>query len=178
MIKSILERRSIRKYKNIEVEKEKLIEILESGRLAPSGSNTQPWHFIIVKDSKIKERVMCACHNQKWMLQAPVFVVCVADIQCRIKEYSMNIDEKSSENEVKQIIRDTSLAIENMLLQATEIGLGTCCIAWFTENEIRNVLNVPKDKYVVAVITIGYADEQPKMRSRKSIDEIIHYDNW
>lgn len=178
MIKAIQERRSIRKYKNIQVEKEKIREILESGRLAPSGNNTQPWHFIIIKDDQMKEKVAYACHNQKWMLQAPIFIACVADIRCRINEDNISINEKSSENEVKQIIRDTSLAIENILLQATEVGLGTCCIAWFTEDEIRNVLNVPKDKYVVSIITVGYPDEQPKMRPRKSINDIVHYDKW
>ena len=178
MIKEIEERRSIRKYKNIQVEEEKIREILESGRIAPSGSNTQPWHFIVIKSEEMRKKVSYVCHDQKWMLQAPVFIACVADIRCRIKEGDISINEKSSENEVKLIIRDTSLAIENMMLQASEAGLGTCCVAWFTEKEIRPVLNIPDDKYVVAVITVGYSDEQPKMRPRKSLEEIVHYEQW
>ena len=178
MIKEIEERRSIRKYKNIQVEEEKIREILESGRIAPSGSNTQPWHFIVIKSEEMRKKVSYVCHDQKWMLQAPVFIACVADIRCRIKEGDISINEKNSENEVKLIIRDTSLAIENMMLQASEAGLGTCCVAWFTENEIRPVLNIPDDKYVVAVITVGYSDEQPKMRPRKSLEEIVHYEQW
>ena len=178
MIKEIEERRSIRKYKNRQVEEEKIREILESGRIAPSGSNTQPWHFIVIKSEEMRKKVSYVCHDQKWMLQAPVFIACVADIRCRIKEGDISINEKSSENEVKLIIRDTSLAIENMMLQASEAGLGTCCVAWFTENEIRPVLNIPDDKYVVAVITVGYSDEQPKMRPRKSLEEIVHYEQW
>ena len=178
MIKEIEERRSIRKYKNIQVEEEKIREILESGRIAPSGSNTQPWHFIVIKSEEMRKKVSYVCHDQKWMLQAPVFIACVADIRCRIKEGEISINEKSSENEVKLIIRDTSLAIENMMLQASEAGLGTCCVAWFTEKEIRPVLNIPDDKYVVAVITVGYSDEQPKMRPRKSLEEIVHYEQW
>lgn len=178
MIKEIEERRSIRKYKNRQVEEEKIREILESGRIAPSGSNTQPWHFIVIKSEEMRKKVSYVCHDQKWMLQAPVFIACVADIRCRIKEGDISINDKSSENEVKLIIRDTSLAIENMILQASEAGLGTCCVAWFTENEIRPVLNIPDDKYVVAVITVGYSDEQPKMRPRKSLEEIVHYEQW
>lgn len=178
MIKEIEERRSIRKYKNRQVEEEKIREILESGRIAPSGSNTQPWHFIVIKSEEMRKKVSYVCHDQKWMLQAPVFIACVADIRCRIKEGDISINEKSSENEVKLIIRDTSLAIENMMLQASEAGLGTCCVAWFTEKEIRPVLNIPDDKYVVAVITVGYADEQPKMRPRKLLEEIVHYEQW
>lgn len=178
MIKAIKERRSIRKYKNIMVEEEKLKEILESGRISPSGSNTQPWHYIIVKSDEMRNKVSYVCHDQKWMVQAPVFIVCVADIRVRIKDGEIKIDEESSENEVKQIIRDTSLSIENMLLQATELGLGTCCVAWFTQKEIRPVLNIPEDKYVAAVITVGYKDEEAKMRPRKKIEEIIHYERW
>lgn len=178
MIKAIEERRSIRKYKNKPVEEEKLKEIIESGRISPSGSNTQPWHFIIVKSDDMRNKVSYACHDQKWMVQAPVFIVCVADIRSRIKDGKLAMDEESGKNEVKLIIRDTSLAIENMLLQATELGLGTCCVAWFTQNEIRPVLNVPEDKYVAAVITVGYKDEEPKMRPRKKIEEIVHYEQW
>ncbi|MDO5516700.1 MAG: nitroreductase family protein [Clostridium sp.] len=178
MIKAIEERRSIRKYKHKDVEEDKLKEILESGRISPSGSNTQPWNFIVIKSDNIRKKVACVCHDQKWMLQAPVFIVCVADIVSRIEDEQITIDEASSENEVKLIIRDTSLAIENMLLQATESGLGTCCVAWFTQKEIRPVLNIPEDKYVVAVITVGYKDEDPKMRPRKKIQEIIHYEQW
>lgn len=119
MIKEIEERRSIRKYKNIQIEEEKIREILESGRIAPSGSNTQPWHFIVIKSEEMRKKVSYVCHDQKWMLQAPVFIARVADIRCRIKEGDISINEKSSENEVKLIIRDTSLAIENMMLQAS-----------------------------------------------------------
>ena len=178
MIKAIEERRSIRKYKNIPVEKEKIQEIIESGRISPSGSNTQPWHFIIVESDEMRNKVSYACHNQKWMVQAPVFIVCVADIRSRLDEGHMSINEESCENEVKLIIRDTSLAIENMMLQAVDLGLGTCCIAWFTQDEIRPVLNIPEDKYVVSVITVGYSDENPKMRPRKKVEEIIHYEKW
>lgn len=178
MIKAIKERRRIRKYKDKVVEKEKIEEIIESGRISPSGSNTQPWHFIVIESEEMRNKVSYVCHNQKWMKQAPVFVVCVADIRSRIPDGEISINEQSSENEVKLIIRDTSLAIENMMLQAVELGLGTCCVAWFTQEEIRPVLNIPDDKYVVAVITIGYGDETPKMRPRKKVDEILHFERW
>lgn len=95
MIKAIEERRSIRKYKNIPVEKEKIQEIIESGRISPSGSNTQPWHFIIVESDEMRNKVSYACHNQKWMVQAPVFIVCVADIRSRLDEGHMSINEES-----------------------------------------------------------------------------------
>ena len=172
-------RRSIRKYKDKAVSDADILQLIESARLAPSGSNTQPWHFIVVKDKCVKQRIAEVSHNQKWMVAAPVFIVCIADIRSRVKEESkLVLDENSSEEEVKQIIRDTSIATEHILLTAASLGLGSCWVAWFTQNEIRPVLNIPSDKYVVGIITLGYADEQPTPRPRKKIEEILHYEQW
>lgn len=97
MIKEIEMRRSIRKYSNKLVEDEKINALLESARLAPSGNNTQPWHYIIVKSEEMIRKVVEASHNQKWMLTAPVFIVCVADVRCRIKEdIDVYLDDNSS----------------------------------------------------------------------------------
>lgn len=179
MIKEIEIRRSIRKYINKSVEDEKIIQILESARLAPSGSNTQPWHFIIVKSDLGRRKISEAAHDQKWMLSAPVFIVCVADIRCRIEEnIEIALDENSPQEELKQIIRDTAISVEHILLEANNLGLGACWVAWFTQEEIRPILNIPDDKYVVGIVTLGYADETPKARPRKSLEEMIHYDIW
>lgn len=179
MIREIKNRRSIRKYIDKLVEDEKIMQLLESARLAPSGNNTQPWHFIVVKSQLTKQKLVEACHNQKWMLTAPVFIVCVADVGSRIKEdVDISLNENSSQEELKQIIRDTSIAIEHIVLQAENLGLGTCWVAWFIQNEIRPILNIPSDKYVVAILTLGYANETPEARPRKEIEEIIHYENW
>lgn len=179
MIKAIEDRRSIRKYIDKSVEDEKLLQILESARLAPSGSNTQPWQIIVVKEQENREKVAKASYNQKWMVSAPVHLVCVADIKSRLpKSKDIYIDEYSKEFEVKQMIRDTSIAIEHMALTATDLGLGTCWIAWFEQKDFRPVLNIPEDKYVVAVLTLGYPDEAPNSRPRKSLEEIVHYEQW
>ncbi len=179
MIKEIEMRRSIRKYTDKPVEDEKLNVVLESGRLAPSGNNTQPWRYIVVRSEKMRQNVMEASHNQKWMLTAPVFIVCVADIRCRIKEgIDVYLDDNSPEDEVKRIIRDTSISVGYMLLQANNLGLGACWVAEFTQEEIRPVLNIPSDKYVVGVITIGYPDETPKPRPRKKLEDIVYYERW
>lgn len=179
MIEEIKTRRSIRKYTDRPVEDTKIMQILESARLAPSGSNTQPWHFIVVKSDLLRQKISEISHNQKWMFSAPLYIVCVADIRCRIDEnVDIFIDEDSPFEEVKQIIRDTSISITHLLLEANHIGLGTCFVAWYTQNEIRPILNIPSDKYVVGVITLGYPDETPNMRPRKSLEEIIHYETW
>ncbi|WP_411681779.1 nitroreductase family protein [Clostridium thailandense] len=179
MIKEIRTRRSIRKYTDKAVEDEKVLQLLDSARLAPSGSNTQPTHFIIVKSDLTKQKLSQVSHNQKWMLSAPIFIVCVADIRSRVKEnISIDINEHSPEEEVKQIIRDASISIEHILLEAESLGLGTCWVAWFTQDEIRPILNIPSDKYVVGIVTVGYAAEAPNARPRKNLEEIIHYEVW
>jgi len=150
MIKEIIMRRSIRKYIDKPVEDEKIVKLIESARLAPSGSNTQPWNFIIVKSELTKRKLAVVSHNQQWMLTAPVFIVCIADIRCRIPEdVNISVDETSPEEEVKQIIRDTAISIGYILLEAENLGLGTCWEAWFIQEEIRPILNIPCDKYVV-----------------------------
>lgn len=179
MIKEIRTRRSIRKYINKSIEDEKILQLLDSARLAPTGSNTQPCHFIVIKSDLNRQKLSQVSHNQKWMLSAPVFIVCVADIRCRINDdVPIHVDECSPEEEVKQIIRDASISIEHLVLEAESLGLGTCWVAWFTQEEIRPLLNIPSDKYVVSIITVGYADETPKARPRKKLEEIVHYENW
>lgn len=179
MIKEIEMRRSIRKYSNKPIEDEKINEILESARLAPSGNNTQPWHYIIVKSEEMRRKVAEASHNQKWMLTAPAFIVCVADSRCRIsKDIDVYLDENSPQDEVKRIIRDTSISAAYMLLEANNVGLGACWVAEFTQEEIRPVLGIPSDKYVIGVITVGYPNESPKARPRKKLKEIVHYECW
>lgn len=179
MLKEIEIRRSIRKYIDKSVEDEKIIQLLESARLAPSGSNTQPWNFIVVKSELNRKNLAEIAHNQKWMLSAPVFIVCVADIRCRIEEnVNLLLNENSPQEELKQIIRDTSISVGYMLLEAENLGLGACWVAWFTQDKIRPILNIPTDKYVVGIITIGYANETPKARPRKKFEEIIHYETW
>jgi nitroreductase len=179
MIEQIEIRRSIRRYLDKPVENVKIIKLLESARLAPSGDNTQPWHFIVVKAEFTRKQLSEVSHNQKWMLSAPVFIVCVADIRSRIKEdVDISLNENSPQEELKQIIRDTSIAIEHIVLEASNLGLGTCWIAWFTQEKIRPILNIPADKYVVCILTLGYADELPQSRPRKKLEEIIHYESW
>ncbi len=189
LLSPILTRRSIRKYKNTPVEDAKLKLIIESARLAPSGDNSQPWKFIIIKSAEVRQKITQVSHNQKWMMQAPVFIVCVADMSVRLKDLRkrdqnisdtshLDLQEDNSERELKLIIRDTTIAIDHLVLQSESMGLGTCWIAWFEQKDIKAVLNIPTDKYVVAVITLGYADQNPKPRPRKPLEDIIYYESW
>lgn len=179
MIKEIASRKSIRNYNGKPVEDEKIIQLIESARLAPSGNNTQPWNFIIVKSEETKEKIAKVDGNQMWMKDAPVFIVCVADIRCRIKdETELFLDEENGMRELKQIIRDTAVAIEHILLEAENIGLSSCWTGLFLQKDIRPILNIPDDKYVVGVVTIGYSDDKAKAAPRRALESMIRYEKW
>jgi len=178
-MKEIENRKSVRKYSGKKIENEKLMQVLESARLAPSGSNTQPWHFIIVESEETKQKIVKADHNQQWMMTAPVFIVCVADISFR-KDSSrtLYLDENSPEPDLKQVIRDTAVAVEHILLEAESLGLSTCWTGWYEQKDMRPILNIPDDKYVSGVITIGYGDESPAPRPRRELKDVVRYEKW
>ena len=180
MIKEIWSRKSTRAYQATPVDDEKIIQLIESARLAPSGSNTQPWNFIIVRSEETKEQIAKADGNQMWMKTAPVFIVCAADIRCRIKDEKVEVflDEESNLRELKQIIRDTAIAIEHILLEAESLGLSSCWTAYFDQKNIRPILGIPDDKYVVGVVTIGYGEKAGKSAPRKPLESMIRYEKW
>jgi nitroreductase len=98
---------------------------------------------------------------------------------CRIASNpELYIDETSPEPELKQIIRDTAIAIEHILLEAESLGLATCWTGWYEQKEMRPILNIPDDKYVCGVITIGYAAESPAQRPRRKLEDMIRYEKW
>ena len=179
MIDEIRTRKSTRKYNNTPVTDEEITQLIESARLAPSGSNTQPWNFIIVRSKDAKARIAEVNNNQMWINSAPVLIACVADIRCRIKDdRDIYVDENTDLPELKQVIRDTAIAIEHILLEAESIGLSSCWTAWYSQKDIRPTMNIPDDKYVVGIIAIGYSDGNEKSAPRKQIESMIRYEEW
>jgi len=113
------------------------------------------------------------------MKTAPVFIACVADVRCRIKDdREIYLDENCDLPELKHIIRDTAAAIENMLLEAENMGLSSCWTAWFSQEDMRPIMGIPDDKYVVGVVTVGYSDEVREATPRKPLESIIRYEKW
>jgi nitroreductase len=179
MIESIERRRSIRKYLNTPVEDEKLQAILEAARLAPSGNNKQPWRFIVLKREENRLAAARATGNQMWIAEAPVVIVGVADVAARgVESAGLVLDEHSPDWDLKRAIRDTAIATEHILLEAENQGLGTCWCGMFEQAVIRKVLGVPEDKFVLAVIPLGYAAQAPSARPRKSLDKIVSFEGW
>jgi len=179
MIEAIKNRRSIRKYLPGEIDDDVILEILRDAMRAPSGDNTQPWRFIIVRSKETRAAISRASHGQRWMEQAPVHIVCIADIRSRLAaDIPFRADEASPEFELKQVIRDTSIATSFLLLEAAARGIGSCWVAWYAQKDIRPLLGIPEDKFVVGVITLGYPAENPAPRPRKEPRSLISYERW
>ena len=169
VLEAIQKRRSVRKYKQDPIPEEALLRVLEAARLAPSGKNFQPWKFIIVKDKELKEKLARASAGQFFIAKAPIIVIgcgfpdkCYARMGRYMKSWSV----------------DVTIALEHLILQAQEEGLGTCWIGSFEEEEVKAILNVPEEVKVLALTPLGYPDEVPRFRGRKSLDEIISYDRY
>lgn len=161
---AIKSRRSIRAYKCTEVEEEKLNLILEAARLSPSARNLQNWKFIVVRDKKLRERLVEAAAGQKFVGEAPVTLIACATAPERV----MTCGQPAN-------TIDLSIALSFMMLVAAELGLGTCWLGSFYEDKVKEVLNLPEGYRVVAMTPLGYPDENPTQRPRKSIEEIVEY---
>ena len=161
-------RRSVRAYQETPVPKEALERILEAGRIAPSASNRQPWHFIVVTDSQ-KRKTISRGPYAKFVTESPVLIV-----GCGDTEASPNWH-----------IVDVSIALENMVLAATAEGLGTCWIGGFIEDEVRQLLEIPENFKIVALLSVGYPREKlevgPRLRlvrPRKGLQEITSSEKY
>ena len=161
ILPEITNRRSIRKYIDREVTDKQIELLIEAARLAPSGSNTQPWDFLVVKSRELREKICTVDHDQRWMLKAPVFIVSVGN------------EKHRGDGDMERVIRDTAIATEHILLQAEYMGLATCWTGWFEQEDMRRILSLDEHCYVIGVITVGYADEKPSARPRRNAEYTI-----
>jgi nitroreductase len=164
---AIRERRSVRSYRDTEVEEEKLAQVLEAGRLSPSAANRQEWKFIVVRSSDTRKKLSDAACGQSFVGQAPVVIVaCAVENQaimpCGQPAYTV----------------DLSIAFAYMILQACELGLGTCWIGAFMEDEVKKILNIPEPVRIVAMSPLGYPAHNIPPRPRKNLEEIICYEAY
>ena len=165
-------RRSVRAYKSDPVPDEVLKKVLNAARIAPSGSNRQPWKFIIIKEPERKKKMIDLCEGQKFVAEAPVLIVaCGRNIHYNrggwMGDYSM--------------IVDVAIAMDHLTLAARAEGLGTCWIGSFDNEGIKKFLNIPEDVNVVALTPLGYPanpDVFQPVRDRKKLEEIISYETW
>jgi nitroreductase len=164
----IRKRRSIRSYKDLEVEEEKLLKILEAAREAPSASNRQEWRFVVVRDKETKKKLCKAAKGQRFVEEAPVVIACCAETDNHIM----------SCGQLCYPI-DVAIAIDHMTLAAIELGLGTCWIGAFYEEEVKKILDIPHQVRVVELLTLGYPQEEPTSpKERLPLQDIIFLEEW
>ena len=168
VMEAIKKRYSVRSYQDQAVEKEKLDSILEAARLAPSASNRQEWRFIVVRDKDIRQRLMQAAKDQAFVGQAPVVIACCAKTDSHVMTCGQQCYPI-----------DVAIAIEHMALKATEEGLGTCWIGAFYEDKVKEILGIPQDIRIVALLTLGYPVKlRPSPKDRLRLKEIVMYEKW
>jgi len=165
----IRQRKSVRKYKSDPIPDEVLNRILEAGRIAPSAKNIQPWHFIVIKDPVIKERIAEASRGQLFMADADV-ILC----GCALEDIAWG----RMGGYMSSFAVDLTIAMDHMILAATNEGLGTCWIGAFDEKAAKEILGVPENVRIVALTPVGYPAEEPKDRGRKKLKEIMSYDKY
>ncbi len=199
---AIKKRRSIRKFKPDPIPEEKIRLLLESARLAPSGTNTQPWRFVVIKDNDTKKKLQEAAHNQRHIGRAPVIIVCCADLKA-FKEFPERVDELIESGALPERTREVfipylkkgmdtvtkdalmvaaaanvAIAVEHIVLQAVEIGLGTCWVRWYEDNKVKEILDIPEHVEVMALLPIGVPDEDPFRRPRLELDQLVNGEKY
>jgi nitroreductase len=161
-------RKSVRKYLNKAVEEDKLLAILEAGRLAPSASNRQEWRFIIVKDRETKKKLAEAANSQRFVAEASVVIVACAETD----EHVMRCGQACYPI-------DVAIALDHITLAAVNLGLGTCWIGAFDENKVKQILDIPAEIRVVTLLPLGYpADSSVAKKKRLPLNEIVKYEHW
>lgn len=163
----INQRRSVRKYKSHPIEQEKLEQVLDAARLAPSAVNFQPWHFIVfTRPDKLD--LLHMAYNREWLKTAPVIILACAD---HSQSWKRSIDGKNSAD------MDVAIAVDHLTLQAAELGLGTCWVCNFDVQRCAEALNLPGHIEPVAMIPIGYpAAKNASPKKRKLPEEVIHWE--
>ncbi|MEM0379340.1 MAG: nitroreductase family protein [Nanopusillaceae archaeon] len=169
LIDLIKQRRSIRKYENVDISYEDINELLEAAIWAPSSGNLQNWYFIVIKN-KDKIKKIAEFADQEFIKNSPVIIVVCSNDKI--------VESIYGERGKMYAIQNTAAAIENILLLATEKNLGTCWIGAFDENKIKELLKIPKEISIHALITVGVPKENPKPPERKKLSEVVFYEEW
>jgi len=162
-------RHSVRHYQKRPVEREKIELLIESVRLAPSASNSQPWTLIIVDDPVLKEQVAKATFStalsfNRFTLEAPVIAVLVIEKPRVITQIGGWLKRREFP------LIDIGVAAEQFCLQAVELDLGTCMLGWFDEGKVKKLLSIPRGKRVGLLITLGYPDPNYPVRPKTRKD--------
>lgn len=167
-------RQSDRKYKEQAVEREKLIQCLETARISPSANNSQPWKFVVVDDIEKKNQIAeytIGLGMNKFTRQCPVLVAVVLERQNFMSTIGSMIKNKDYS------LFDLGIAVNQFCLQATDLGLGTCIIGWFDEKKIKKILGV-RNRRIPLLISVGYPDSQTRDKVRKPLEVMSSWNKY
>jgi nitroreductase len=162
LVDVILSRRSIRKYDDKDIPKDVLDKILEAGRQSPSAANRQPYQFVVVTESEIKKELSGLVSG--FLKNAPVVIVGCANTKALLTG--------------KWAVIDTTIALENMVLAAWSLGVGSCWIGAFSEQKVKNALQIPEKWKVVALLSLGYPAENPESRKKKEKSKLFSFNRF
>ncbi len=176
VLEAIRTRRSIRTYRTDPVDNKTIELILEAARWAPSWANTQCWRFIVVRDSSIKSELADTLGGKRAVeaiRKAPVVIVACAELgKSGYRQGELSTDKGD------WYMFDVALAMQNLVLAAHSLGLGTVHVGLFDAKQVANILKVPDGFCVVEMTPLGYPDEAPKVPPRKELSEIVFYDRY
>lgn len=164
--KVLYSRRSTRSFTDRKVTREEALQLLDAAIHAPNACNMQSWHFFAVTDEATKKRLAENGCFAPWAASAPLLFIVCTDGEKIIERFGDKARDLF-------IIQDTSAAIQNILLTATDMGLGGCWMGSFNEQKLRDMLNIDPKYKVVAVVPIGEPDGDIAMRERKPLDEVV-----
>ncbi|WP_027364260.1 nitroreductase family protein [Desulfotruncus alcoholivorax] len=194
---AIEQRRSIRKYKTDPLTAGCIEELLEAARLAPSGTNIQPWRFVVVESAEMRKKLSQCTMGINFIEQAPVTIVCCADLDAvetrpkRIAELreagafaetvfeKLNMEDYLNKREMDRnaarayVSLNVAIAAEHIVLRAADLGLGTCWVMMFNQKEVKKLLELGDNLVVVALIPVGYPDQAPPQRPRFKLEDIL-----
>jgi len=171
-------RRSIRRFLETPVDREKIMVCLEAALLAPSADNVRPWRFLVVDEPELKSKLCAAAFSgifsfSKFAAQAPVMIVMLDRPDFKVGTLGKMIRRVAFD------MIDIGIAGEHIVLQAEELGLASCWIGWFNEKKLRKALKIPRKYKIVALLPLGYAKSRPsRSPARKSIEEVAWFNSF
>jgi len=172
-------RKSIRDFLDRPVEREKIMMCLQAARIAPSASNSQPWKFIVVDDRQLKDKLCKAAFSgiysfNSFCKTAPVIIVIVSEKSKFLARVGGMF------RGTQYYLIDIGIAGEHLVLQAEDLGLGTCWMGWFDEGAVKSILNVPEEKKIDALIALGYYDRQEVSpeHDREPMEKIASFNSY
>jgi len=171
VLECIKSRRAVRKYLVKEVPWELIANILDAGRHAPSSGNLQNWKFIVALDKDKREAVAKACLNQLWIALAPVHIIIISEPEKGERSYG-------DRGKTLYNIQNCAAAAENMLLEAHNLGLGSCWVGAFNPVEIRRIFGMPEEVEPQIVLTFGFPNENPAHPSKLPLEAVTYFGGW